>query len=462
MISKRKNIFYKKFTPKMSEKIDIESLKISEKYKKIELTKISSKDIGKMIQTFGWVDVCRTGKSITFFDLTCQFKTIKCVYEKKIDLTKCTTMTIYGTVQENKSKKDNIDFEVLIDKIDIYNSAIAPSFPLNKESSFDTIMKYGHLALRTKPRAFFLKARSALLRIIRDIYYENEYIEITTPTIVQTQVEGGSTLFSLKYYDKEAYLSQSSQLYLETVAPVAYRAFSIMPSYRAEKSNTTRHLSEYTHVEAELANIEFEDLLTSIEHLVTESIRRFYDLLGDEIKEIYPGIKLQSVPKRPFNRIRYSQAIKFLNDEGVKKEDGTDFVIGDDIPDSREKIICERYGKGEPVFMTHFLVEHKPFYMKLDESDEKYTESVDLLYPGIGEIVGGSMRLDKYEGLLEGFKREGISIENYEWYLDMAKFGPCLHGGYGLGFERLLMAVMKYTNIEFATLYPRNTRRCQP
>ncbi|WUR02248.1 asparagine-tRNA ligase (NARS1) [Vairimorpha necatrix] len=445
-----------------NETIDLENMKISEKYEKIELVKISKNEIGKSVQTFGWVDHSRTGKAITFFDLICQFKTVKCVYESKIDLTKCTSLTIFGVVQENKSKKEKAEFEILVHKIEIYNDKIAPSFPLNKESSFDTTIKYGHLALRNKPRGFFLKARSALLRIIRDIYYEKNYIEITPPTIVQTQVEGGSTLFKLKYYEKDAYLTQSSQLYLETVAPVAYRAFCIAPSYRAEKSNTTRHLSEYTHVESEMANIALADLMDDAEYLVSESIKRFYDLLSDEIKEVYPDIELQKVPQRPFKRIRYSEAIKFLNDEGVKKDDGTDFVIGDDIPDSREKIICERFGKGEPVFMTHFLVEHKPFYMKLDESDKNCTESFDLLYPGIGEIVGGSMRLDKYDALIDGFKREGLKTETYDWYLDMAKYGPCQHGGYGLGFERLMMAVMKYTNIEFATLYPRNTRRCHP
>lgn len=446
----------------MPSSIEIEKLHLKEKYEKIDLSKITENDIGKTIETFGWVETCRAGKKITFIVLSCQFKEVTLVYEKKIDLTKCTSIIVFGKVKKSQSNKKDEKFEILVDEIKIYNNTLAPSFPLNNESSFDSWIKYGHLAYRTKKRAFFLKARSTLLKIIRDIYYETEHIEVTTPTIVQTQVEGGSTLFSLKYYEKEAYLTQSSQLYLETVAPVAYRTYCIMPSYRAEKSNTTRHLSEYTHVEAELANINFDDLLKNIEYLVSETIKRFYDVLGNEIKKIHPEIELLKVPKTPFKRIRYQDAIKFLNDINVKKDDGTDFVIGDDIPDSREKILCEKFGKGEPVFLTNFLVEHKPFYMKIDETDHTCTESVDLLYPGIGEILGGSMRLDNYEGLMEGFKREGIDCSVYKWYLDMARYGPCMHGGYGLGFERLLMALMKYTNIEFCTLYPRNTKRCQP
>lgn len=441
---------------------DIEKLTIKEDYKKIELSKISSEDIGSKIETFGWVENCRNKGSYTFIDLVSQFKLVECIFERKVQLTKCTSVTIFATVAENKSKRKINDFELHVEDLEVYNDIVAPSFPLNTESAFDSWMKYAHLGLRTRERGFFLKARSTLMKVLRDILYEQEHIEITPPTIVQTQVEGGSTLFSLKYYGKDAYLTQSSQLYLETVAPVAHRAFCIMPSYRAENSNTTRHLSEYTHVEAELANVKFDDLLKNIEYLVSEAIRRFYDILGEDIKKIKPDFEFHKVPSLPFKRIRYSEAIEFLRKEGIKKDDETDFEIGDDIPDSRERILVEKIGNGEPVFLTHFLVEHKPFYMKLDPTDNKYTESCDLLFPGLGEILGGSMRCDKLDMLVEGFKREEISIENYQWYLDMARFGPCSHGGYGLGFERLLMCLMRYTNIEFATLYPRNTRRCQP
>ncbi|EOB13059.1 Asparaginyl-tRNA synthetase, cytoplasmic [Nosema bombycis CQ1] len=222
----------------------LEKLSINENYKKIELAKISAADIGSKIKTFGWVENCRNKGSMTFIDLVSQFKFVECVYDKKIQLTKCTSITIWATVSKNLSKRKVCDFELHIEKLEIFNDIIAPSFPLNTESSFDSWMKYAHLGLRTKERGFFLKARSTLLKIIRDILYETEHIEITPPTIVQTQVEGGSTLFSLKYYGKDAYLTQSSQLYLETVAPVAHRAFCIMPSYRAENSNTTRHLSD--------------------------------------------------------------------------------------------------------------------------------------------------------------------------------------------------------------------------
>ncbi|ADM12297.1 asparagine-tRNA ligase [Encephalitozoon intestinalis ATCC 50506] len=447
----------------MSGKIEEEISKLDfSEYKRIELSKLTKENIGQKIRTFGWVTNVRSQSSITFIDLYAHYKTVKCVYPKKMHLTMCTSMTIYGTVAENFGKKDAYEFEIQVEKVEIYNDAIAPSFPLNEESSVNAILTNAHLALRTKKRQLFLKARGYLLKIIRDFYFAKEYTEITPPTMVQTQVEGGSTLFKLDYYGEDAYLTQSSQLYLETVVPVSHRAYCIMPSYRAEKSRTRRHLSEYTHVEAELADIDFSELMSSIESLISYSMEKFYEGMKDDILSLYPKFEFHKIPKTPFKKIKYSEAIDFLNSKGYKKEDGTDFEIGDDIPDAAERYIVEAIGDGCPVFLTNFLVEQKPFYMRKDKGNKDWTESVDLLFPGIGEILGGSMRQDIYEDLIEGFKREDINIDPYYWYLDMARFGPCKHGGYGLGFERFLMGLMRYENVDEATLYPRKVSRCQP
>lgn len=451
----------------MSEKIEkeveeqITKLDLSE-YTAIELSKLSEKHIGQKVRTFGWVENVRAQSAITFIDLYAHYATVKCVYPKKMHLTMSTSMTIYGTVSKNLGKKDAHKFEIQVDGVEIYNEAIAPSFPLNEESSTNAILTNGHLALRMKRRQLFLKARGHLLKIMRDFYFEKEYTEITPPTIVQTQVEGGSTLFKLDYYGADAYLTQSSQLYLETVIPSTHRAYCIMPSYRAEKSRTIRHLSEYTHVEAELADIDMDGLISSIEALVSYSMRRFYDEMKNDILSIFPKFEFHEVPSTPFKRIKYSEAIEILRSKGYKKEDGTDFELGDDIPDAEERELVKIVGGGRPVFLTHFLVEHKSFYMRKDESDGRFTESIDLLFPGIGEILGGSMRKDTYEDLAEGFKREGINADPYYWYLDMARFGPCKHGGYGLGFERFLMGLMRYSHVDEATLYPRKISRCQP
>jgi len=442
-------------------KCKVENLDISG-YQRVELSQISKDMIGKKIRTFGWIESIRSQATITFFNLYAQYKSVKCVYLVKAHLTMCTSVEIYGTVSKNLGKGDGHEFEIQVDGLSIYNNSIAPSFPLNEESCTNSILHNGHLALRTKKRQFFLQARSHLLRVIRDFYFESKYTEITPPTMVQTQVEGGSTLFKLDYYGEDAFLTQSSQLYLETVVPVAHRVYCIMPSYRAEKSRTRRHLSEYTHVEAELADICFDDLIASIENLISYTMQRFYDEMKDDILSVYPNFEFHKVPTKQFKRIRYSEAIELLNSKGYKKEDGNDFELGDDIPDAAERYLVDIVGEGFPVFLTHFLVEHKSFYMRTEESNAKLTLSADLLFPGIGEILGGSMRKDLYEDLVEGFNREGISIDPYYWYLDMARFGPCMHGGYGLGFERFMMGIMKYENVDKSTLYPRKPSRCQP
>ncbi|EPR79621.1 Asparaginyl-tRNA synthetase [Spraguea lophii 42_110] len=435
------------------------------KYEKVALPKITKDLISKHITTFGWIETIRTGKNNTFIDLYAGFKTIKLVMSSSIveqTLTPWTSIKIYGVVQENYKKgKDAHEFEIHVDRLEVQGN-VAPPFPINSETSKFSMLEYGHLALRTKERRFFLQASSYLMKLCRDYYYNEDYIEIRPPTIVTTQVEGGSTLFSLDYYGTKAYLTQSSQLYLETVAPVAQRAFCIMPSYRAEKSDTSRHLSEYTHVECELVDIDFNDLMNEIEGLVKYCTENFYAKFKDTILELYPNFEFHDIAKKPFIKMDYSDAIKFLQENKYLKEDKTSYEQGDDIPDHAERYIVNEYGKGQPIFLTRFLTSEKPFYMRLDDNDNNYTESVDLLFPGVGEIVGGSMRKEQYEEILQGLEQEGINPAPYYWYTDIRKFGPSAHGGYGLGFERLLTVLMRWDSINKATLYPRNVTRSSP
>jgi len=427
-------------------------------YTNIRLEDITLANKGQKIRTFGWVTKATPMKSRCFIHLSSAFSTVKCVIEGAKNFTFQTSLTVYGTVVEVEAKKDSFTFEIAVEEYEVYNGALAPSFPLNEHSDKETRLDNGHLGLRTAERTLFLKARAALLRIMRQFYHEQRYTEVTPPTLVQTQVEGGSTLFTLDYYGEKAYLTQSSQLYLETAVPVVGKAYCIMPSYRAEKSKTSRHLSEFTHVEAELADITFEDLLGSIEGLVKYSVSEFYRELLADIRAVDPDFT--PIVLGDFKRIRYSEAIEYLRSKGHLKTDGTPYEYMDDIADASEKFLCAEYGQGQPVFLTHFPHSMKSFYMKKVEGD--LTESCDLLFPAVGETVGGSMRMDEYARLEEAFKNEGISPEPYYWYLDMARYGPSRHGGYGLGFERLLAGLMKYKNVDESTLYPRKVSRCQP
>lgn len=433
---------------------------VSENYKRVRLSNIDESMIDSKISTFGWIAKSSALKNFTFVELVSEFKTLKLVIPGSHDLTFTTTLTVYGLLKATHSAKDAHKYELSVDKYEIYNGLCAPSFPLNDKSEKESRLDNGHLALRLKERSLFLRVRANLLKSLRDFYFEKRYIEVTTPTMVQTQVEGGSTLFSLKYYDEPAYLTQSSQLYLETVAPVAGKTYCIMPSYRAEKSKTCRHLSEYTHVEAEIVDIVFEDLLQSIEDLLRYSITKFYELSLKDILTIHPEFKKFELSSEPFKRITYTDAIKFLQLHNRMKSDSTPYEHMDDISDASEKFLVKEFAGNQPLFMTHFPAALKSFYMKKIEGD--LTESCDLLFPEIGETVGGSMRLDSAELLEQAFKKEGIDTKEYYWYIDMARFGPCPHGGYGLGFERLLMGLMGYSHVDDATLYPRKVNRCKP
>lgn len=431
-------------------------------YKKIPLRNITKEHLNHKIETFGWVVSSRKiGKKGLFLDLYAHFKTIKCCYFDSIidsHITIWTSLRIWGMPKENFTK-DGHEFEFHIDRLELVG--LAPSFPINKETQAFQKLEQGHLYLRTPERMFFLRARSFLMKAFRDFFYSQDCIEITPPTLVTTQVEGGSTLFKLDYFERDAYLTQSSQLYLESVVPVAMKAFCMVSSYRAEKSHTPRHLTEYTHVEAEFADICFEDLLQFIEDMVHTISTQFYKMFSEDIKKLYGDEFIFHKFDKPFKRITYQQAIEFLNTQGYKKDTGVDFVQGDDIPDAAEVYICKEYGGDQPVFLTHFETSAKPFYMKLAD-DSKFTESVDLLWPGLGEVVGGSMRKQNKQELLDSMAEEGIDPKNYTFYLDLADFGAHTKGGFGLGFERIFMGLMRWKTVNMACLYPRFVTRCNP
>ena len=336
-----------------------------------------------------------------------------------------TALEIFGEMWEVPPKQHAPDNrELHVDYFEVIGRAAGDKETISNRVSEgadqQTLLDNRHLTLRGETASAVMKVRAALLRAFRKTYEETEpsCMEVTPPSMVQTQVEGGATLFEFRYYSETAYLTQSSQLYLETCLASLGNVFCVAPSFRAEKSLTRRHLSEYTHVEAELDFINFTDLLDHLEHVICSviDIALSNPTIKSMIYQLNPEFK---VPERPFMRMRYSEAITWLRDHEIPDEEGRIHDFGSDIAEAAERKMTDIIGK--PIFLTHFPVEIKAFYMKKDPEDRRVTESVDCLMPGVGEIVGGSMRMEDYDELMEAYGREGIDPKPYYWYTDQRK-----------------------------------------
>jgi len=371
------------------------------------------------------------------------------------------SVEVYGHVQpvpEGKKAPKNIELVVDYWTVIGHSPAGGADNILNEDASVDVQLDNRHMMIRGENTSKILRMRSVLTQCFREHFFDRGYYECFPPTLVQTQVEGGSTLFKLNYFNEEAYLTQSSQLYLETACPALGDVFCIAQSYRAETSRTRRHLAEYTHIEAERPFINFEDLLNTIEDLVVDTIHRV--LKHPEAHILYEVNPEFKAPTKPFKRMLYSDAIIYLKENNITKDDGTFYEFGEDIPEGPERKMTDKIN--EPIFLIKFPAEIKSFYMQRDAQDDRLTESVDLLLPNVGEIVGGSMRNINHEKLTESFVQNGINPEPYYWYLDQRKYGTFPHGGYGLGLDRFLTYMLNRYHIREVCFYPRFIDRCRP
>jgi len=446
--------------------------------------------IGKEVILSGWLKKIRAQKNFGFIELNdgSFFKGVQVVFDTNLpnfeEISKSsisTSLIIKGKVVESQGKGQT--FEVQATEVEIYQKADL-SYPLqNKRHSFEFLRDMAHLRPRTNTFSAVFRVRSVLAYAIHKFFQENTFVYVHTPIITGSDAEGAGEMFRVTtldmndvpktdegdidtkedFFGKETNLTVSGQLNVETYCAAFRNVYTFGPTFRAEKSNTSRHASEFWMIEPEIA---FGDLEANME-LGEDMIKYIIKYVMDECPEemdffnnfIEKGLKakLENVLENSFGRITYTEAVEILQNCGKKFEYPVNWGI--DLQSEHERYLAEEHF-GKPVYVTDYPKEIKAFYMKLNE-DGKTVRAMDLLAPGIGEIIGGSQREDNLE-ILEGkIKEEGMELEDYDFYLDLRKFGSFPHSGYGLGFERMMMYITGMTNIRDVIPFPRTPKNAQ-
>lgn len=421
--------------------------------------------IGKSIRLRGWVYRIRKQKDKNFVLIRDdRGGVIQCVFPSNVgsDLTIESSLEVKGTVLKDERAKEG-GYEVRSEEIKVINIA-PPDFPIGEFQSTELLLDNRHLAIRSRKMVAMSKIKATLLQAARQWFIDNDWIEVNVPTIVKSAVEGGSTLFSLKYYDEVAYLSQSAQLYLEALVFSLGPVWTLAPSFRAEKSRTVRHLAEFLHLEAESPWIGMEDLLKYQEKLVCGIVQNIILERSEDLN--YLNVDLSAINRlhEPFDRLKYDKAIEILQSMDIKVQEGETtrpVVWGDDLNIDSERAITRE--KRSPIFIVGYPLQVKPFYVKEDPLHQGVALSTDLLLPdGFGEVSSGGIREDNIENIRTRLIEQGLDLNSYSWYLDLRKYGSVPHGGFGIGIERLIRWIINSNDIKECVLFPRTMSRVMP
>lgn len=421
--------------------------------------------IGKSIRLRGWVYRIRKQKDKNFVLIRDdRGGVIQCVFPSNVgsDLTIESSLEVKGTVLKDERAKEG-GYEVRSEEIKVINIA-PPDFPIGEFQSTELLLDNRHLAIRSRKMVAMSKIKATLLQAARQWFIDNDWIEVNVPTIVKSAVEGGSTLFSLKYYDEVAYLSQSAQLYLEALVFSLGPVWTLAPSFRAEKSRTVRHLAEFLHLEAESPWIGMEDLLKYQEKLVCGIVQNIILERSEDLN--YLNVDLSAINRlhEPFDRLKYDKAIEILQSMDIKVQEGETtrpVVWGDDLNIDSERAITRE--KRSPIFIVGYPLQVKPFYVKEDPLHQGVALSTDLLLPdGFGEVSSGGIREDNIENIRTRLIEQGLDLNSYSWYMDLRKYGSVPHGGFGIGIERLIRWIINSNDIKECVLFPRTMSRVMP
>lgn len=374
------------------------------------------------------------------------------VWERARQLTQESSLYVRGTVRRDERAPGG--YELDVEDIEIIQ--IAEEYPIAlKKHGVDFLMDHRHLWIRTPRQRAILKIRAEIIRAIQDWLDGQGFTLVDPPILTPSACEGTTTLFSTRYFDEEAFLTQSGQLYMEAAAMALGRVYSFGPTFRAEKSKTRRHLIEFWMIEPEMAFTEHEESLRIQEELVSHVVQHVLRACRDELNTIGRDTAPLERVKPPFPRITYDEAVELLNREGMPFEWGEDFGA------PHETKIAESFDK--PVFVTHYPAKVKAFYMKPDPARPEVVLCADLIAPeGYGEIIGGSQRIDDPELLRQRFVEHRLPREAYEWYLDLRRYGTVPHSGFGLGLERTVAWICGLDHVRETIPFPRMLNRLYP
>ncbi len=405
----------------------------------------------------GWVHRKRESKKTVFLvirDSTgviqCTVKSDSSAWRAAEKLTIESSLLLEGIVKQDKRAPGG--FEISVDKITVVG--LAENFPISKDKSEEFLRDVRHLWLRSRRMNLVMKVRAEVLELTRKFFRKRRFTEVSPPMFITSACEGGSTLFGLKYFDQNLYLTQSSQLYLEILIYSLESVYCIAPSFRAEKSRTIRHLTEYWHIEGEWPYTDMRGLMKLEEELLTYVCSRVAENCRIEFKELGADISKVASVRDPFPKITYDEALERLRDANPK------LTWGDDLGYDDEKTLAEQFGN--PFFIYDYPTKTKAFYCKTYRDRPEVAMSVDMLVPRIGEISTGGAREDDKEQLIDRIKAMGMNCEDYDWYVDLRRYGTVPHVGFGLGLERLLTWMLDLDNIIDAIPFPRTTRRFYP
>jgi asparaginyl-tRNA synthetase len=419
--------------------------------------------VDREVEITGWVQTTRSHGKIGFVVVRDGTGVVQCVVAKKeVDeatwerfstLAQETTVRITGLARADHRAPGG--HELTVSGLDVIFPTV-DEYPIQpKEHGIEFLLDHRHLWLRSAQQRAGLRIRDEVEMGIHQFFYERDFVRIDTPILSGAIGESAGTLFETDYFGEKAYLAQTGQLYVEAAAAAFRKVYCFGPTFRAEKSKTRRHLTEFWMVEPEVAFADSDDNMRLQEEFVTYLVQRAVANCAEELEVLERDPKALENVKPPFPRVSYTDAIAFLQEQGHEIEWGEDLGAPD------EAAISEQHDR--PVFVYNYPKAAKAFYMKENPDDPRTVLCDDLLAPeGYGEIIGGSQREDDYDRLLERIREEGLPEEPYRWYLDLRKYGSFPHSGFGLGLERTVAWITGRRHIREFIAFPRMINRLYP